>query len=126
MIKALKVTMILYAAIGILFGLAYIFFPNQLGAMFGHTGAPAFVFSLAAMFGVSLVAIGTFLIIAAQDPIKHVLWVKYAIVYAILSLAAEIASVILGYVTLGAALTPIILHAVFAVGFIAFYPRRAA
>ena len=31
MIKALKVTMIVYALIGILFGLAYIFVPCQLG-----------------------------------------------------------------------------------------------
>jgi len=35
MIKPLKVTMIVYAIVGILFGLAYIFVPRQLGAMFG-------------------------------------------------------------------------------------------
>jgi len=125
MIKALKVTMILYAAIGILFGLAYIFIPRQLGAMFGHEGGPAFVLSLAAAFGVSLVAVCIFLIIAARDPIKHILWVKYAIVFAILSLVAHLYSFILGYLTLGQALTPIIIHAVFAAGLLVFYPRRA-
>ena len=124
MLKALKVTMIVYGVIGILFGLAYIFVPRQLGAMFGHE--VAFVTELAAVFGVSLVAIGIFLIIAARDPIKHILWVKYAIVFAILSLAAELYSFILGYITLGSALTPIILHAVFAVALLAFYPWRAA
>ncbi len=124
MIKALKVTMILYAAIGILFGLAYIFVPRQLGAMFGHE--VALVSDLAAPFGVCLVAVGIFLIIAARDPIKHILWVKYAIVFAILSLAAELYSFILGHITLGQALTAIIMHAVFAAAFLAFYPWRAA
>lgn len=122
MIKPLKVTMIVYAVIGILFGLAYIFVPRQLGAMFGHEAGPAFVEALAASFGVSLVSACIFLIIAARDPIKHILWVKYAIVFAILSFAAELYSVILGHITLGSALTPIILHAVFAAGLLAFYP----
>ena len=126
MIKALKVTMILYAAAGILFGLAYIFVPRQLGAMLGHEAWPASVAALAAAFGVSLVAVGIFLIIAARDPIKHILWVKYAIVFAILMLAAELYSVIMGNITLGQALTAIIIHAVFAAAFLAFYPWRAA
>jgi len=126
MIKALKVTMILYAVIGILLGLAYIFVPRQLGAMFGHELGPASVLSLAAAFGVSLVAACIFLIIAARDPIKHILWVKYAIVFAILMVAAELYSFILGHITLGHALTPIILHAVFAAALLAFYPWRAA
>ncbi len=123
MIKPLKVTMIVYAVIGIVFGLAYIFIPRQLGAMFGHEVAS--VSDLAAPFGVCLVAVGIFLIIAARDPLKHILWVKYAIVFAILSLAAELYSFILGYMTLESALTPIIIHAVFAAGLLAFYPRRA-
>ena len=126
MIKPLKVTMIVYAAIGILFGLAYIFIPRQLGAMFGHEAGPAYVAALAAALGVSFVSVCIFLIIAARDPIKHILWVKYVIVFAILSLAAELYSVIMGYITLGSALTPIIIHAVFASALLAFYPWRAA
>ena len=125
MIKPLKVTMIVYAVIGIVFGLVYIFVPRQLAAMFGHEAGPAGVTELAATVGVSLVAVGIFLIIAARDPIKHILWVKYAIVFAILSLAAQLYSVILGHTTLGQALTAIIIHAVFAAGLLAFYPRRA-
>ena len=126
MIKALKVTMILYAAIGILFGLAWIFVPRQLGAMFGHEVDLAVKAELATLFGVSLVALGIFLIIAARDLIKHILWVKYAIVFAILSLAAYLYLLILGYIALEEALTAIIIHAVFAAGLLAFYPRRAA
>ena len=124
MIKPLKVTMIVYAVIGILFGLAYIFIPRQLGAMFGHEEGPASMAAMAAALGVSFVSACIFLIIAAQDPIKHILWVKYAIVFAILSFAAELFSFILGYITLGQALTPIIIHAVIAAALLAFYPWR--
>ena len=126
MIKPLKATMILYAVIGILFGLAYIFVPRQLAAMFGHDTLPTLAGALTAALGVSFVSACIFLIIAARDPIKHILWVKYAIVFAILMLAAELYSVILGHITLGQALTAIIIHAVFAAALLAFYPWRAA
>jgi len=126
MIKPLKVTMIVYAVIGILFGLAYIFVPRQLGAMFGHESMPAVAAALAAALGASFVAACIFLIIAARDPLKHILWVKYAIVFAILMLAAELYSVIIGYLTLGQALTAIIIHAIIAAALLAFYPWRAA
>ncbi len=126
MIKPLKVTMIAYAVIGILFGLAYIFVPRQLSAMFGWEALPALAAVLAAALGASFVSACIFLIIAARDPLKHILWVKYAIVFAILMLAAELYSVIMGYLTLGQAVTAIIIHAVFAAARLAFSPWRAA
>ena len=127
MIKALKVTMIVYAVIGILFGLAYIFVPRQVFAMFGFEEGPAHVAAMAAALGVSWVAACIFLIIAARDPLKHILWVKYAIVFAILSFAAELSSVIRGYMDFGdrGAVMGVTVHAVFAVALLAFYPWRA-
>ncbi len=126
MIKPLKVTMIVYGVIGILFGLAYIFVPRQLAAMFGHESLPVLAAALAVVLGASFVAPCIFLIIAARDPLKHILWVKFAIVFAILMLAAEIYSVIMGYNTLGQAGAGIIIHAIIAAALLAFYPWRAA
>ncbi len=126
MIKPLKVTMIVYAVIGIVFGLAYIFVPRQLGAMFGLEEGPESVAAMAATLGVSWVSICIFIIIAARDPLKHILWVKYVIVFAILMLAAELYSLILGYIDFSHAVMGIIIHAVFAIALLAFYPWRAA
>ena len=126
MIKPLKVTMIVYAVIGIGFGLAWIFVPRQLTALFGQESVPALAAALAAQLGVSFVSACIFLIIAARDPLKHILWVKFAIVFAILMLAAELSSVIIGHVTLGQAGTTIIIHAIIAAALLAFYPWRAA
>ena len=125
MVKALKVTMIVYAVIGLLFGLAYIFIPRQLGTMFGYEEGPASTAALAVGLGVSLVAACIFLIIAARDPLKHILFVKYAIVFSILMFAAELYSPIVGYVEFGQALMGIIIHAVFAAALLIFYPRKA-
>ena len=126
MIKALKVSMIVYGVVGILFGLAYIFVPRQLGAMFGHEQGPEYVAALCASLGVSFIAASVFLIAAARDPLLHIYWVKFAILFAILMVVAEIYSVITGYIDLGQAVMGIVLHAVFATAFLAFYPWRAA
>jgi hypothetical protein len=126
MIKALKVSMIVYGVIGILFGLAYIFVPRQLGAMFGHEQGPEYVAALCASLGACFIAVSVFLIAAARDPLLHIYWVKFAILFAILEAVVEIYSVIMGHLDLGQAATAIVLHAVFAVALLAFYPWRAA
>lgn len=122
MIKALKLTMALYAASGILLGLAFIVIPRQLGAILGYDSGPTFIAALTAMLGASFISACIFLLIAARDPIKHILWVKYAILFAILSLFAPLYSVLLGSITIVQALAPIITHAVFAIALLAFYP----
>ena len=125
MIKALRVTMIVYAVIGLLFGLAYIFIPHQLAAMAGFEEGPEHLAALAVGLGISFVAACIFIIIAARDPIKHILWVKYAIAFAFLMLAGELYSFFVGYINFSQAVMGIILHAVFGVALLAFYPWRA-
>ncbi|MFC1968988.1 hypothetical protein ACFLVF_00655 [Chloroflexota bacterium] len=127
MIKLLKVTMIVYAIIGILFGLAFVFIPRQLSTMLGYEMGvgPASALALAAELGVSFVAACIFLIIASRDPLKHILWVKYAIVFAILMLAAHLYSLILGHIDFSQAGTGLVIHAVFAIALLVFYPWRA-
>ena len=128
MLKALKVTLIVYGILGILYGLAYIFIPRELGEMFGYAteGAPMYVLAFLASLGVGIIAPSVFLIAAAGDPLRHISWVKFAILWSLLSLVAELYSVIQGFVGFGQAGMGIILHAVFAAAFLAFYPWRAA
>ena len=72
MIKALRVVMIVWAIIMILYGLAFIFVPEQLGAMSGFEKGPAYVGYLAALLGVSWIVPAVFVIIAATGPAeKH-------------------------------------------------------
>ncbi len=126
MIKALRVTMMVWGILGILFGLAYIFVPLQLGSMMGYEKGPAYVAYMLAGLAGFLISISVFIIIAARDPLRHINWVKFAILNCSLSLVLGLYSVIQGYVDFSQAGMGIILHAVFAAAFLAFYPWRTA
>ena len=128
MLKALKVTMYVIGVVGILFGLAFIFAGEPLGEMMGfETGGdlgylPYFTTSLGGLFVVG----SFFIIIAARDPIKHILWVKYAIAWSLVGLVLDLYSAIMEYVTFSEAMSGIIIGAVFAAALLIFYPYKAA
>ena len=131
MLKALKVAMIVYGILGILFGLAYIFIPQELSEMFGYQQeGPEYMVGYLSAFsvalGTSFIAICVFLIAAARDPIRHIYWVKFAILFAVLMLVAELYSALRGYVEFSEATMGIVIHAVFAAAFLIFYPWRGA
>jgi len=130
MIKALKVVLIIFGALSILSGLAHIFVPEQLTSMMGLGEMPEACMPALyamAMVGVSFIAGGVYLIVAGtRDIIRHIYWVQFAILWAILAVAAELYSVFQGYVTFDQVMMLIILDAVFAVVFLALYPWRAA
>ena len=123
MVRGLKIAMIIWAVIAILVGLAYIIFPRQLGQMGGYEKAPIWVLYILAMIGVSWVSTGVFVIIAAiRDPIKHIMWVQFAIVSAILIVAVMVYSLLQGLISFSQGAGTLIVNAVFAVVFLALYP----
>ena len=126
MIKALKVTMIVWGIIGILYGLVYILAPTQYSDMFGFEKGPEYVLGLVASLGGCFIAGSVFVIAAARDPLRNISWVKFAILFNFIGLVIGLYSVIRGYVDFAQAGTGIILYAIFAVAFLALYPYRAA
>ena len=127
MLKALKVTMIVWAVLHIILGLAFIFIPRELGEMFGYvTEGPEYILSFLASLGVGMIAPSVFLIAAARDPLRYISWVKFAILWAILIAVIDTYSFIQGFVSFNQAGMGIIIDAVFAVAFLVFYPYRAA
>ncbi len=133
MLKLLRVVMIVYAALGFLVGLAYVLIPRQFPSFMASSGAvPDYVGNTAAKLGFSYISTCVFMAIAAWDPVRNILWVKFAIVFAFLQLAAAILSAALGYIPFSSALVDIVLHIAFGVVFIALYfgvrttvPQRA-
>ena len=74
--------------------------------------------------GVALSAVGPFLFSAARDPIRHILWVRFAILFALLFTAV---SVYLGAAVrgeFGSVLDGILIHGTFATLLLIFYPRQ--
>jgi hypothetical protein len=126
MIKGLKVAMIIWAAIAILVGLAYIFIPRQLGEMGGFEKGPAWVAYILALLGVCFVATGAFVIVTAvKGPVQHIKWVQFSIVVTILISVVAAYAIMRGVVTFAQEGPLLIVNAIFAVVFLALYPWRA-
>lgn len=125
MIKSLKVVMVIWAAIAILVGLAYIFFSKPLGEMGGFEMGPAWVEYILALLGICYISTAAFVIAAAvRDPMKHIMWVQFAIAVAILIVVVTATSIMRGLVTFSQEGGPLITNAIFAVLLLAFYPWR--
>jgi membrane associated rhomboid family serine protease len=109
MTKALKITMATYGIGGTVVGLLYIFTPRE---------------DVRKVLGASLLAVGIFVVIAARDPIRHILWVRFAILFALLFTAV---SIYLGAVVRGefrSVLDGISIHGTFAALLLILYPRK--
>ena len=129
MIRGLKVALILFGVISILSGLAHIIAPYQLASMIGFGEIPDVCRPVAyvmAMVGISFIAPGVWLIVAGRDPLRHITWVKFAILWSLLGVVAGVYSILQGAVNFSQAGPGIILDGVFAAAFLVFYPWRAA
>ena len=124
MIRGLRVAMIVWAAIGILLGLGLVFAPEQLGSMQGYAKGPVYMPYFLALLGATFIVFGAFIIIAARDPLKHIIWVQFAIVWAIIAVIIEASSIGRGLVTFEQVSMALIIDAVFAIAFLALYPYR--
>jgi energy-converting hydrogenase Eha subunit C len=126
MIKGLTVVMIVWAVVGILFGLGFVFAPDQLCSMFGFERGPAYVPYFLALVGIAYIVAGAFVIIAARDPLRHIMWVQLAMVWSLLDAIAALYFIIRGNVNFSQAGMVPIIDVIFVVAFLALYPWRKA
>jgi len=125
-LKALKVILIVYGAIAVVMGVLHIFAPDMLMSMMGLEDMPAAcksaLYSMA-MVGVSFVAGGVYLIVAGtRDIVRHIYWVQFALLWAILAVAGAVYSVLMGYVGFNQVMMPVIVDGVFFILLMVFYP----
>jgi hypothetical protein len=126
MLRSLKVVLIVWSAVAILIGLAYIFIPRQLGEMGGFERGPDWVPYILALLGVCFIATGGFVIAAAvRGPLKHIMWLQFAITVALLIVVVAATSIARGLVTFSQEGGMLLFNALFAILFLAFYPWRA-
>jgi hypothetical protein len=126
MIKGLRVAMIVWAVVAIFMGLVYIFFPNQLLDMGDYGKGSGLELYLLALLGICYITGGVFVIFAAvRDLLKHIRWVQFAIVVAILTVVVVASSIGRGLVTFEQEGIPLIINAVLAAALLALYPWRS-
>ena len=124
MIKGLKVTLIVFGIVELIFGLGFTFLIQEMCEMFGLPEGPAYLQYFGALLGLTLIAVSIFLVAAARDPLRHISWVKFAILWAITGVVAGLYSVVMNYVDFGQAGMGIIWDAVVTIALLVFYPWR--
>jgi len=123
MLKALKVILIIFAAVLILSGLQLIFMPDQLAEMCGIGEIADTAKWFLGLLGVIWVAAGAWIIVAAvRDLLKNIMWVQFAMTKNILAVAVSAYAIIVGYVTFSQAGVILIFDAVFFILFMSLYP----
>jgi hypothetical protein len=124
-LKALKILIIIWSAIGILFGLGMVFMPEQMGAMQGYAteGVASYIPYLLASIGVFMIVSSSFIIAGVcRDILRNILWVQFAIAGAIFSVAVAVYSMLMGFVTFQQVMLGIIIDGAFFIAFMALYP----
>ena len=123
--KALKVVLIIYAVIGILFGLAMIIIPEQLRDWFNMEQGPDIMQYFITLLATQFIVVSVFFIVAARDPIRHILWVKLAIAHGLIDAAATLYVIIRSYADFSQVGVGLIIHVVFAILLLICYPWKA-
>jgi len=126
MIRGLKIALIVYGAILILSGIAFIIAPYQVASMSGLGEIAAQVPYFMALLGGCFIAVSVWFIVAGLDPLRHISLVKLAILWSSLGVVTGLYSIVQGAVDFSQAGMGIILDAVFAIAFLALYPYRQA
>ena len=126
MIRALKIALIVFGVLEIILGVSLAIFPEQAAAMVGVSNPPGYLIYTLISFGLCLIAPSVYLIIIARNPLRHIYWVKFAILWCIFGAVGGLYAVLRGAVDFNQAGMQIIMDAVFAVVFLALYPYKAA
>jgi hypothetical protein len=124
--KGLQITMIVWAAIGILFGLVFLFAPGFLYAATGLQKIPAGVTFFLALLGNVYIVSGTFVLLAARNPLEHILWVQMAMVGSLLDMLSALYFIIWGLIPFSQAGISVIMNVILLAAFLVFYPWRKA
>ncbi|HXP59782.1 MAG TPA: hypothetical protein VN829_04775 [Dongiaceae bacterium] len=124
----LRYLLLLDAAVLFLLGALLIFAPTQILAAFQFHELPQAVSYLIGLWGCVFATLGVGYVVAATDPLRHVIWVQVGIARGALECLVGVAYLACGVVTWRQAAFGIITAAVMAVAYAALYPRgiRAA
>jgi hypothetical protein len=111
------------AALLILLGAVLIFMPGEVQRVFHFNDRPASMNYVLGLWGCVLASLGLGYLVAAKDPVKHLVWVQVGIVRGALECVLGIVYLTRGIATFQQAGLGIILAGLISLGYIAFYPR---
>jgi hypothetical protein len=124
MLKALKITMIVYGLLGLLIGLSMLVIPDQMQNWYDLPAAPDYIKYFLGVLGALFVVIGIFYVVVSRDLITNILWVKFAIAEGATGALVALYSLLRDYGTFSQMGISLITHVVFTILLLAFYPWK--
>jgi hypothetical protein len=124
MLKALRVTMIVWAVFHIILGLVLVVAPYQAADMFGFEEAASYLVYIAALLGACYIIVSVWIILAARDPLRNISWVRFLLVLSVLDLIVQLSSLFQGAVDFSQVGIGIIITAIFTAALLVFFPWR--
>ena len=125
MIRALRVCVIVYAIALAIAGLLSIVIPEQMVKLLGFDGISDAARTATLLLGAAYTAAGVWATVAATDLPKNLIWVKFLMTKALLSVVTMLYLGIRGYSELSDTWWVIAIDIVFVALCLAFYPWRA-
>ncbi len=122
--RALRVILVVDAAVLILLGLAFLVAPGRVEELFQFRDLPRGVDYIIGTWGCALATMGVGYAIAAENPLRNVAWVQVGIARGVLEVIFGILCVARGVVTLQQASFGLAAAALIALLYIVFYPRE--
>ena len=120
----LRNLLLLDAAVLFLLGALLIFAPKQVELAFQFKELPAGVSYIIGTWGCVFATMGIGYVVAATNPIRHVVWVQVGIARGVLECILGLVYVARGIVTFRQAGFGIIVAALISIAYIALYPRK--
>ena len=115
----LRAAMVAWGVLSITSGLVSALFPGAIGAL---SEASTNTFLLGS-WGWLTAVLGIGVLFASADPVRHILWLRVALLSFLVGGVYDLVHVTAGTVTLGAVTTDLIAYAVFGALFLALFPR---
>ena len=116
--------LLLDAAVLFLLGALLIFLPKQVELAFHFKDQPDGVSYIIGLWGCVLATMGFGYVVAATNPIRHVVWVQVGIARGAIELVLGLVYLVCGMVTFKQAGFGIIVAGLISLGYIVLYPRQ--
>ena len=115
----LKASLFLYSAVSVMMGVALLFPVNTAGFLGISSSASGFIFAL---LGAAYIAVSYLFMVAGFNPLLNVATLRFAILWSALMMIASLYSIMADYVTWGHIWFVIVIHGIFFISFMIFYP----
>jgi hypothetical protein len=112
------------AAVLFLLGALLIFFPARVENAFHFTNLPDGVAYIIGLWGCALVTMGFGYLVAAGNPVRHVVWVQVGILRGVTECILGAVFLARGIVNFQQAGLGIVVAAILSIGYLALYPRK--